>query len=239
MNIYSFINDLREAIGHAKACGQNSISIKKLDSYLDEIETIAKTSKELSEAEENIRREDAQKHFENELKIAQLQSDASLEMFKSVIEAGLNALKSAIIINGGAAVALLAFIGGIVKTTSENHVSISCIGQALLIFTIGVGLAGTATGLRYITQWLYHDAMSKMYVNKTTEMKKFLSGKIGNCLNIITVLIVVASFAAFFYGGWKSYSALTKLQNSSLITNSTSYEDRINKDENRKPIKNK
>lgn len=224
MNIFSFINDLREAIGHAKAYGQDSISIKKLDSYIEEVEKIAKISKEQSEAEEKEMREEAQKHFENELKIAQLQSDASLEMFKSVVEAGLNALKSAIIINGGAAVALLAFIGGIIKTTSENQASISCIGQALLIFTIGVGLAGTATGLRYMTQWCYHDAMDKMYKNKTSEIKKFLSGKIGNYLNIFTVLIVIASFIAFFFGGWKSYTALTKFQDSSIAASSISQE---------------
>ena len=223
MNILSFINDLRSAIGHAKANGQDSILIENLDAYLDENEKIAKNLKGLSETEENYERETAQRNFENNIKVAQIQAEASLEMFKSVIEAGLTALKSAIIINGAAAAALLAFIGGIINTV-ENRVLISDIGQALLIFTTGVGLAGIATGLRYIAQWLFHDSFDKKITRKTVEIKECRLEKIANCLRILLVLIGIASFVMFFWGGWKSYTALTKLQNSYTIPS----EDNVN-----------
>ncbi len=231
MNIFSLIADLREAIGQAKANGQNAILVEKLESYLDEIEIIAKTSREQSDVEETKRREEAQRSFENEIKVAQIQSEASLEMFKSVIEAGLTALKSAIIINGGAAIALLAFIGGIINT-KKNGASISGIGEALLIFTLGVGLAGIATGLRYITQWLYHDSFDKKITKKTAEIKECRLEKIGNYLRNVLVFIGIASFVMFFWGGWKSYTALIKFQNSSIIKNATSSEDSINKTAN-------
>ncbi len=231
MNIFSFINDLRGAIGHAKENGQNAILIENLESYLDDIETIAKTSAEQSYSEEANRIEEAQRNFENEIKIAQIQSTASLELFKSVLESGLTALKSAIIINGGAAIALLAFIGGIINT-KNNRASISGIGEALLIFTIGVGLAGIATGLRYITQWLFHDSFDKKITKKTAEIKECRLEKIGNCLRIVLVFIGAASFVIFFLGGWKSYTALTKFQNTSIVTNATSSECEINKTAN-------
>ncbi len=227
MNILSFINDLRSAIGHAKANGQDSILIENLNAYLDENEKIAKNLKGLSEIEENNEREVAQRNFENEIKVAQIQSVASLELFKSVVEAGLTALKSAIIINGAAAVALLAFIGGIINT-AENRASISGIGEALLIFTTGVGLAGLATGLRYINQWLFHDSFDKKITRKTVEIKECRLEKIGNYLRKLLVFIGISSFVMFFWGGWKSYTALTKFQNSPITTNTIPSEDSIN-----------
>ena len=60
-----------------------------------------------------------------------------LQMFKSVILAGQTALKSTILINGGAAVALLAFIGSVWdKTTDENVVRKLLI--SMLLFVAGV-----------------------------------------------------------------------------------------------------
>ncbi len=47
-----------------------------------------------------------------------------LEMFRSVISAGQNAIKTAFLLNGGAAIALLAFIGSLVeKNLRLSHFS--------------------------------------------------------------------------------------------------------------------
>ena len=122
-------------------------------------------------------------------------------MFKSVVEAGINALKSSMIINGGAAIALLAFIGNILKEPKASSViSVSCIGYALLIFVLGTGFGGTATGSRYLSQFFYSKALEKMLTGK----EKSFSLYIGHIINFLTVTLGILSFAAFFYGGWLS-----------------------------------
>ncbi|HAU29580.1 MAG TPA: hypothetical protein DCW68_05660 [Rhodospirillaceae bacterium] len=56
--------------------------------------------------------EDVKRNFERDICMVNVRSEHGLAMFNSVVEAGLSAVKSGIIINGGAAVSLLAFIGG-------------------------------------------------------------------------------------------------------------------------------
>ena len=210
MDAILLINDLRQAIKHVKHTGQDIIPINRLNAYLDEIEKISKSSQNNSEQEEiRIDKEiqQSQKKFENDMEIYKIRSAESLAMFQSAIDAGVNALKSSIIINGGAAVALLAFIGGIIKQPSNTSaVSLSCIGYALLIFMIGAGLAGSATGGRYICQTLFCSALSKNY----SEHQRNYPLYIGRFINFITILAGGLSFSAFFYGGWISYSALIK-----------------------------
>ena len=67
-----------------------------------------------------------------------------VELFRSVIEHGRDALKAAILINGAAAVALLAFIGKI--WSMKNSLSTADpLAYALLVFGSGVLFAGVSS----------------------------------------------------------------------------------------------
>ena len=75
------------------------------------------------------------------------------ENFKSVILTGQSALKSAILINGGAAVALLAFIGHVWKPDYLRTASINLVGS-LQWFVFGVLSAAIAAGGTYAAQFI-------------------------------------------------------------------------------------
>lgn len=70
-------------------------------------------------------------------------------------------------------------------------VPIQAINGSMLIFVIGVGLAGVATGVRYLTQLSYGSRQRTL----------------GHGLNGLSNLLAVGSFSAFFWGGYKAFLA--------------------------------
>ena len=85
---------------------------------------------------------------------------SSLEMFKSVIAYGQMALKGAMWINGGAAVAILALIGNLWGKVSDP-LAIFYLVNSVTMFASGVLVAGLAIGITYITQCGYAAEDSK------------------------------------------------------------------------------
>ena len=72
-------------------------------------------------------------------------------MFHSIMTAAHAALKSAVLINGGGAVATLAYVGSLV----QNGKATFWFGLALGCFALGVLLTGLASGFAYVTQSKY------------------------------------------------------------------------------------
>ena len=72
--------------------------------------------------------------------------------FQATVQSGQAALKSAFLINGGAAVALLAFIGNVWTKTQAN---VSGLGFPLLLYVFGVLSPAVASGLTYLSQYQY------------------------------------------------------------------------------------
>ena len=83
---------------------------------------------------------------------------SELEMFKSVIVYGQMALKSALLINGGAAVATLAFISNVWGKVSDP-IALYYLVKSLSMFASGVLAAAIAVGLTYATQCGYSYSM--------------------------------------------------------------------------------
>lgn len=130
--------------------------------------------KKLEELKENWRREMMGwniKHIWN------------MELFKSVITAGQAALKSAILINGGAAVALLAFIGGVFNI-SQNSGVMTKLSHAMFCFVVGVLSGAVASGITYIAQFMY------------ARGKRCL----GNILNGFSWVLVISCYILFLIG---------------------------------------
>lgn len=198
MNAAEEIKNIKKTLEDLRAQGQETVSINRLIQYLGEVEGLAVADVANQKA--------AQQKFENDCEIAKLRSPHEVEMFKSVIEAGLNALKSAIVINGGAAVALLAFVGGQITKYGPNDqkVLLSCFGYSLLAFIIGTGSAGMASGARYLAQFSYARALDSL----SRGSKSTIWLGTGHTINVISVLLGLASFASFFVGGYLSYEAI-------------------------------
>jgi len=73
-------------------------------------------------------------------------------MFRSAITAGQSAIKSSFLLNGGAAVALLAFIGHL-ATIDKSYVA--TFASSLLPFAYGALAISITSGFTYLSQWLY------------------------------------------------------------------------------------
>ena len=123
--------------------------------------------------------------MEHQSQLAQYNAESArrVEMFKSVITAGQSALKSAILINGGAAVAILAFVGSI----WEKSIALCTVIYLLVamgLFTVGVLLGAVASGLTYLAQRAYAQEREKG----------------GNRLNVAIISCVVVAYVLFLVG---------------------------------------
>ena len=113
------------------------------------------------------------------------------ENFKAVMLSGQTALKNAILINGGAVVALL---------TSWKADLLKLLAVPLLWFVGGVLLDALATGATYVAQLFYALCGNR-------RGKVFYAGV---TLHYVAVLLVGASYVTFAYGAWLVYEALVK-----------------------------
>ncbi|MEX3776188.1 hypothetical protein [Pseudomonas sp. MYb118] len=187
MKLKEFAEQLKSEIERFSAQGNESIKIDILTSALDK--AIAADDQE-SEA---VVIERLKAYLQSQVEIQKYNHAVDLEMFKSIIETGQNAIKSIMLLNGGAAVALLAFIGKLAGTGQ-----IPLFATPLTTFVIGAFTAGLTSGISYLTQLIYSE-----------EGK--LRTRSGIALQAIAVLLGLLGLAAFGYGTYKSYFAFIGL----------------------------
>jgi len=186
MTTKSFATELRDLIRSIRdEQGVSEIKCDNLITYLEEI---------LNSPQEEITTAQMEK-YKAELQVWIKKNEAvhveNIEMFRSVILAGQNALKTAFLMNGGATVALLALLG---KLSDQHHDKIAVFASALLIFVIGVLAITIASGSTYLSQWFY--AHSEPWKRTT-----------GHCFNILTIVLSLASYGFFIWGTIEAYRA--------------------------------
>ena len=123
-------------------------------------------------------------------KLEEYRADRAMdqEMAKAACAAGQGALKATIIINGGASVALLAFIS---NTWMSNADSIAGVAGALIFYVAAVLCGAVAAGTTYISQFAWG----------------FKWPKTAHIVNLLTVLIGVGSYVLFALGTYHAYQA--------------------------------
>ena len=174
------LGSIREAVHDAKQKGLHQVTIESLEGLLSILEKGQVTGRKPSEVDltSTLAEYNASRAIE-------------LETMKLVGMAGQNALKSLMLINGGAAVALLAFLSHIWDKTPVAG-SIRGLTEALLFFVAGVLLSSIASGTTYLTgifqqlEWL----------------------KIGNGIHYLTIILVIAAYVVFGFGGYEAYVAI-------------------------------
>jgi hypothetical protein len=147
---------------------------------------------------------------------------SQLETWKSVLESGQTALKTFITINGGAAVALLAFLGNLLTKAppAGTIFPVEVLSRAMLYFVGGVASGAASMGLRYFTQFFaLRDAREKLAEKHTARTRTALnvpptSETVKRYERLASVCVTLAwlaglgSLGAFCWGGWKAYRAL-------------------------------
>lgn len=129
-----------------------------------------------------------------------VRADINLAFFRSIIASGQAALKSMFLINGGAAVAVLALIGHL-STSANSSPTVSRFALPLLCFAFGLLLTTTASGLTYLAQ--------KAYSERSKGRRR------GNRIGICIVLLSIAALAAFVIGCGFAYDSIRHVAESS------------------------
>ncbi|MBL8645158.1 MAG: hypothetical protein JNK21_14595 [Rhodospirillaceae bacterium] len=123
--------------------------------------------------------------------------DSRLEMFRSVIQVGQAAIKSLLLINGGATIAYLAFLG---QLAGKSTVLLAYYASPIIWFVAGVSLAGLLAVLTYLSQACYARDSG------TPETKKWETR--GAFVHVLCLIAGVVSLVAFVGGGLAAYSLI-------------------------------
>lgn len=177
---------LKSEVRQAKEKGLELVSLESLEHVSNMLELECERTKEgVPRSDEQL--ELLKAKFTDQLNDNQRQFESSLEMLRSTIAISHLALKSSILINGGAAVAMLAFMGG-----AWNHLpsqgAKTAIACALSMFVYAVLVAGVSTGCAYIAQ----AALGGEWGEKAE--------KVGELFRWITVILFFASMILFYLG---------------------------------------
>jgi hypothetical protein len=179
----------RTALKEAEASGLTTIQTSTLHSVFDDLE------KQLTSAPTQLHPLELEKFrsdLAGSLAYQEHVHNWNLEGFKQIIALGQSTLKSIMLINGGAAVALLAFLGNLI-TRSGSSTNIVAFADSMGMFVIGVFLAAVAYATTYFGQ-LFYDG-EKNWQQRT-----------GFVFHIVTSLVGAASLAAFLWGAHSAYS---------------------------------
>ena len=114
--------------------------------------------------------------------------------YQATIDLALIALKSAITINGAAAIAILAFWGNVLGNLDSN-INSPNIANALGKFALGVLAGGLATAIAYLSQRLFLNDDESIW---------------GKILNGFGVCFVFAAYVLFYYGIIQCQESFTK-----------------------------
>ena len=188
MNAKQFATQMKTMIQDIKSKGTAAIYCDNIIAYLDEVQSSPESEPTHSDIE--CYKADLQ----NWIEANKYQHEGNLEMFRSVITAGQGAIKSSFLLNGGAAIALLAFIAHLAQS---NPNKVSGFAACLLPFAFGVLAIAVTSGLTYLSQCLYASPRDN-------------AKKGGFVLNILCILLSVASYGLFSWGLFATYSALIK-----------------------------
>ncbi len=148
------------------------------------------------------------------------QRDVWQEAVTAALEGSAHTLRATMLINGGAAIALLAFLGNVIARDSLGSVHVSLPGMrwALMVFLLGVASSALAYALRWGAT--YADAVAHRYnleiVGRpphisgqhplTPEMMRW--GKRSLVATGLAVLFGLLSLVAFVWGGIVCYRSI-------------------------------
>ena len=190
MKAKDIIEFIKKAVLDVKKTGQELISVDAMGTFLDALKSTVEDPKEVDNRHFEASVQFLRSQHEQNLVILEAQQRSELELFRSVIGYGQAAMKSAILINGGATVALLALIGNI-WVKGINPDAIGSLTDGIRLFAFGTLTAAVGTAASCVTQYCYMN----------------FGEKAAKTFHILTVLCVVGAFLLFGLGTIESHQA--------------------------------
>ena len=189
MGTREFAGQMKAEIEDLKRQGLAAVYVENLINYLSAVEASPEPNPSIADLERY--KAELEQHIES-MKHA---NAASLESFKAVIAAGQNATRTMILINGGASVAMLAFLGHLARIGSN---SIPAYANCLLPFALGTLIGGLVSGGTYLAQFLFGGKGER-------------ARSAGHVVNYAVIALGMASFVAFGLGAWWTYETFVQL----------------------------
>lgn len=183
MEVKDAIQIIKSALAQVQSTGKEFVHIPSLNTYLDDLEKKASVSSHALELQHQSNLEWYKAQQQSSLEGYKAQQQQQIEMFRSVIATGQTALKTSLLINGGATVALLTFLGHVWSNPQGGNL-VSVLSLSLYLFGLGVLLGAVATGFTYLAQSAYNHAYH------TT----------GAVFRILVIVLVVATYFLFLLG---------------------------------------
>ena len=189
MGTQQLIEAHRTALKEAEASGLTTVQTSMLHTIFDDLE------KQLAAGASQphpLELEKFRSDLAGSLAYQEHVHNWSLEGFRQIIALGQSTLKSMMLINGGAAVALLAFLGNLI-TRSGSSTNVVAFAGSMRLFVIGVFLAAVAYATTYFSQ-LFYDG------------EKDWQRRTGLVFHVVTSLVGAASLAVFLWGAHAAYN---------------------------------
>ncbi len=174
--------------------GANEVGLQAIP-----VDVLIKYLSEVSDADDEAARDEYRARLSHWVESHRLRHESDLELFRSVISSGQAAIKTSFTLNGGAALAMLAFIGHLAAVDQSQ---ITAFSWTLLPFAAGVLITAIQSGCTYLSQWLYAD-------------ERRIVQKFGFGFNIGAILLGLASYVAFSIGVWWVFEAFMGFSNPS------------------------
>ncbi len=185
MSVKQFAAEMKATIEDIKAKGTAAIYCDNIIAYLNEVQNSPEPEPTPHDLEHYKAR------LQSWIDANKYRHESELEMFRSVITSGQSAIKSSFLLNGGASFALLAFIGHLAQFKPDK---VPEFAACLLAFAFGVLAIAVTSGLTYLSQWFYASPRA-------------LSKKAGFGLNVLCILLAIASYGLFTWGLFITYFA--------------------------------
>ena len=188
------IQVFKGAIDATRKRGVEQVSVNELEAYAEKLEKIAsETPEDISAGDAKM--EEYRRNHTAFVAARQQEHENNLEMLRSVITVGQLAIKSALLINGGAAVALLAFVGKLWSSGAVDPV-LDGVASGLIQYVWGVLFAAVAAGATYFSQAGYAGEFGNV------------SHNVGVGGHYVAVLGVLVAYVLFAMASWTTYQAI-------------------------------
>ena len=129
---------------------------------------------------------------EHKMEVCKIENRRDEVFYQQVNMQGQAAIKAALLINGGASVAMLAFIGTAINNGTDCALLLK-LCSSMRMFIFGVLSVAVASGVTYLAG----------FVNSRGKITLWL------VLNIIAVILVVIGYILFAKGSLNAYHAFT------------------------------
>lgn len=181
---------LRQTLDGLKKEGQEFVSIEALINYLEKTKGEGQYNQETQLAVFKAQHESNLEHYK-------AQQQVNLATYTAINDYAQIALKTVILINGGASISLLAFIGNI-WTKGINKSAVESLTNSIAFFAFGVLIAAVATAFGYFTQFCY--STSQYSKNKKWQIA-------GYVIHILALVLVIGAYCFFALGIYYAYDA--------------------------------